>query len=96
MASTGKSGLLRIAPIGGQLGFARQEGPPKLRNEHVDYLEFVTRWLDLLARRPNRHVLRWIFQTPHHLANHSPYFGDASHSTLAPTARRRLRTSATN
>jgi hypothetical protein len=30
------------------------------------------------------------------MLDHSPYFGDASHSTLAPTAGKRLRTSATN
>lgn len=37
-----------------------------LRNEHVDYLEFATRWLDLLARRPDRHVLLAVDWTEWH------------------------------
>ena len=37
-----------------------------LRNNHVDYLEFATRWLDLLARRPDRHVLLAVDWTEWH------------------------------
>jgi len=37
-----------------------------LRNGHVDYLEFATRWLDLLARRPDRKVLLAVDWTEWH------------------------------
>jgi hypothetical protein len=39
-----------------------------LRNGHVDYLEFATRWLDLLARRPDRKVLLAVDWTEWHHA----------------------------
>jgi hypothetical protein len=37
-----------------------------LRNGQVDYLEFATRWLDLLARRPDRKVLLAVDWTEWH------------------------------
>jgi hypothetical protein len=37
-----------------------------LRNHRVDYLEFATRWLDLLARRPDRKVLLAVDWTAWH------------------------------
>lgn len=37
-----------------------------LRNHRVDYLEFATRWLDLLARRPDRKVLLAVDWTEWH------------------------------
>ena len=37
-----------------------------LRNGHVDYLEFATRWLDILARRPDRKVLLAVDWTEWH------------------------------
>jgi hypothetical protein len=37
-----------------------------LRNGRVDYLEFVTRWLDVLARRPDQNVLLAVDWTEWH------------------------------
>ena len=37
-----------------------------LRNGHVDYLEFATRWLDILARKPDRKVLLAVDWTEWH------------------------------
>lgn len=37
-----------------------------LRNTHVDYLELATRWVDLLARRPDRKVLLAVDWTEWH------------------------------
>ena len=99
MASTGKSRLSRRAPIGGQLGFARGGSFAFAASGFYDN---AGEWMARLSvervgearQRGQRDLVAG--REPHHLAKHSPYFGDASHSTLAPTARKRLRTSATN
>jgi hypothetical protein len=62
-----------MAPIGGQLGFARGGS----------FAFAASGFYDNAGPMDGASI-------------GSPYFGDASHSTLAPTARKRLRTSATN
>jgi len=37
-----------------------------LRNSHIDYLQFATHWIDLLARRPDRKVLLAVDWTEWH------------------------------
>lgn len=62
IAATGQARSFAIATtlsawLGTRLDSAVNRFYRLLRNQRVDYLDFATRWLDLLARRPDRHVL---------------------------------------
>ena len=71
IAATGQARPFAIATrlatwLGTRLDSAVNRFYRLLRNPHVDYQEFATQWLDILARRPDRKVLLAVDWTEWH------------------------------
>ncbi len=71
IAATGQARSFAIATtlatwLGTRLDSAVNRFYRLLRNQHVDYQDFATQWLDILARRPDRKVLLAVDWTEWH------------------------------